>query len=355
MEVEEYEISPHHHPQAPELLMQLYQEAAKYTELPTLAIGKHQENMREKNNIKERKWSQISALLDCVRPTNTRVIVDWCCGKGHLGRTFANRKHKKLIGVEVNAELCKKGQQLAFAITPTFICCNVFDTVPDFPSESTFLALHSCGDLGDKALQIVVQQNATSLYLVPCCHHKISTDTRYPLSQIALQSGLLFTKAELMIPSTFETVSPKRHRRRRRQEMRYRIALDLMLRDVEGRTTYRSFSSVPDAWKELSFVEFVKQMQNREGFSIPMGWKKHDWEERGRDKLRQIRAVASVRSLFSRAIEVWQVLDKALWLEEKGWHVELGTFCSPEISPRNILLRGVVRDQSGSLLNENIK
>ena len=124
--------------------------------------------------------------------------------------------------------------------------------------------------------------------------------------------------------------------------MRYRIALDLMLRASEGRTSYRSFPSIPDAWKDFSFTEFVEAMQHREKFVLPVGWRQQNWEQLGRDKLRQIRAIASMRAIFSRAIEVWQVLDKAILLEENGWKVDLGTFCSSDVSPRNILIRAMI-------------
>jgi hypothetical protein len=42
--------------------------------------------------------------------------------------------------------------------------------------------------------------------------------------------------------------------------------------------------------------------------------------------------------LFRRPLELWLVLDRALYLQERGYEVKLGTFCAPTLTPRNVLL-----------------
>ena len=113
-----------------------------------------------------------------------------------------------------------------------------------------------------------------------------------------------------------------------------------MLRAHSGEQQYRSFRSVPTAWKDLSFEDFVLAMKAREGFSLPTRWRHHDWEERGWKRAHEARCVGSIRNIFRRAIEVWVVLDRALWLKEQGWSVQVGTWCEAEVTPRNILLKG---------------
>ncbi|MNF11686.1 hypothetical protein D3C80_2129510 [compost metagenome] len=44
------------------------------------------------------------------------------------------------------------------------------------------------------------------------------------------------------------------------------------------------------------------------------------------------------RSLFRRPLELWLLLDRALFLEEQGYQVMLGSFCQAQLTPRNILL-----------------
>ena len=48
--------------------------------------------------------------------------------------------------------------------------------------------------------------------------------------------------------------------------------------------------------------------------------------------------VELVRHVFRRAIEVWLVLDRALYLQQQGYQVSVKTFCEKQLTPRNILI-----------------
>ena len=51
-----------------------------------------------------------------------------------------------------------------------------------------------------------------------------------------------------------------------------------------------------------------------------------------------VTALDLVRHQFRRLLELWLVLDRALYLAEQGYRVEVGEFCSRELSPRNLLI-----------------
>ncbi len=51
-----------------------------------------------------------------------------------------------------------------------------------------------------------------------------------------------------------------------------------------------------------------------------------------------MRNLELLRALFRRPLETWLLLDRALYLEEQGYRVTLGTFCEPTLTPRNALL-----------------
>jgi len=54
--------------------------------------------------------------------------------------------------------------------------------------------------------------------------------------------------------------------------------------------------------------------------------------------LAEVRNLELLRNLFRRPLELWLLLDRALYLQEQGYHVKLGTFCDYQLSPRNLLL-----------------
>jgi hypothetical protein len=58
----------------------------------------------------------------------------------------------------------------------------------------------------------------------------------------------------------------------------------------------------------------------------------------GWQRLATVRNLELPRSLFRRPLEIWLLLDRALFLEEQGYQVRLGNFCPAQLTPRNILL-----------------
>ncbi|MDI9244031.1 hypothetical protein [Marinobacter sp. CHS3-4] len=65
------------------------------------------------------------------------------------------------------------------------------------------------------------------------------------------------------------------------------------------------------------------------------------WLAFGAQRLEQVRRHELVRHLFRRPLELWLVLDYAVFLEEQGFRVRLGTFCERALTPRNLLIDAV--------------
>ena len=65
------------------------------------------------------------------------------------------------------------------------------------------------------------------------------------------------------------------------------------------------------------------------------------FEQAGAARLPVVARMELVRHLFRRPLEIWLALDRALFLEEQGYQVELGTFCDKPMTPRNLLIRAV--------------
>ncbi len=66
-----------------------------------------------------------------------------------------------------------------------------------------------------------------------------------------------------------------------------------------------------------------------------------DWaalEALGWQRLAEVRNLELLRGLFRRPLELWLVLDRALFLAEKGYRVEVGSFCEPALTPRNLMV-----------------
>ena len=341
-ELELYEQCPEQHPNAPKDLIDLVDRLEELVHLRTFEHAELHDKNRQSWFIKKRKWNQVKQLSAILSPIKSRGIIDWCGGKGHLGRNLAIWNDLSVHLLERQSQLCEQAKILAqeHRVALTAEAVDVFSTELELPSDCLLVSLHACGQLSERAMKVAVEQRLKEIAISPCCYHVHIEHHRKPLSQVGAAQEVKLSRLTLMLPSFAEQFSSAVNRQRRRREMAYRQGLDLLLREHLKRKEYRSFRSIPTAWKDLTFEEFVRALQEREGFSLPENWMEHSWEEQGWKRSREARSLGAIRNVFRRPIELWVVLDRALWLKEHSWEVEVGVWCSSELTPRNILLKG---------------
>src|SRR5690606_21536124 len=129
-----------------------------------------------------------------------------------------------------------------------------------------------------------------------------------------------------------------RERRQRDQSMAWRLGFDMLQRQIRQDDTYLPTPSLPGSWLKKSFEAYCRDLAALKNLPEPAH---SDWaalEQDGWKRLAQVRNLELVRGLFRRPLELWLALDRALLLEEHGYNVRLGTFCSAELTPRNLLL-----------------
>ena len=71
---------------------------------------------------------------------------------------------------------------------------------------------------------------------------------------------------------------------------------------------------------------------------MPDGLDYAAFEAGGAQRLPIVARMELVRHLFRRPLELWLVLDRALYLQEQGYRVQIGEFCDKPLTPRNILI-----------------
>ncbi|MBO3276255.1 methyltransferase [Pseudomonas schmalbachii] len=293
-------------------------------------------------DVPGRKWQQIEAFasrLDFIdRPSHW---LDWCAGKGHLGRLLAH-SGEPLLSLEYQAALVEDGQHMSDRLR-----LNARHREQDVLAESagahlrpthTAVALHACGDLHVRLLRLGAESGCRQLAVAPCCYNRIETEHYRPLSRIARQSELVLSQDDLRLPLTETVTAGARIRRQRDASMARRLAFDLLQRELRGEDSYLPVPSVPPGWLEKSFADYCHDLAALKDLPTPAV---RDWqalEERGWQRLAVVRNLELVRGLFRRPIELWLLLDRALFLHEQGYRVRLGLFCPPQLTPRNLLL-----------------
>lgn len=332
----------HNHPHeltAPAPFPQLAEQAQRLSavdKLPAHALetARHRLNV----DVPGRKWQQIeafgAALQFAQQPTHW---LDWCAGKGHLGRRLL-QPGQQLTCLEYDPALIASGQALSehHGLPATHQLQDVMADVA-ITAEHTPVALHACGDLHVRLLQLASAAGCRQLALAPCCYNRIGADSYQPLSAAGRASHLRLSIEDLGLPLSETVTAGNRVRQQRDTSMARRLAFDRLQRQLRGCDEYLPTPSLPANWLDKPFADYCRELASLKGLSTgERNWA--ELEAHGWRRLAEVRNLELVRGLFRRPLEIWLVLDRALFLSEQGYKVEIGTFCEPTLTPRNVMV-----------------
>lgn len=300
----------------------------------TLEPARHRLNV----DVPGRKWQQIEAFGAALTFAQTPAHwLDWCAGKGHLGRRLL-QPGQQLTCLEYDPALIASGQALSdrHDLHATHHLQDVMADVAIQP-EHTPVALHACGDLHVRLLQLASAAGCKQLAMAPCCYNRITADRYQAVSAAGRASLLQLSIDDLGLPLSETVTAGNRVRQQRDTSMARRLGFDQLQRQVRGCDDYLPTPSLPASWLDKSFADYCQELASLKGLSTGV----QDWqalEAHGWQRLAEVRNLELVRGLFRRPLELWLVLDRALFMVEQGYNVEVGSFCEPSLTPRNLMV-----------------
>lgn len=303
----------------------------------------------QQRDIPGRKWEQISAFAGLV-PAHVPVL-EWCAGKGHLGRLLASNHSPAVTSLEWQASLCEQGQLLARrdGVAQQFRQVDVLNgNEALLEAGQHAVALHACGDLHVELLQQTAQQSVQGVTLAPCCYHQTRSELYRPLSRAAQASELRLDKTDLGLPSQSGGTGGARARREREQTLRWRLGFDSLQRVLRGDDSYLPVPPMPRALLRQSFADYVQWAAAQKNLTLPQWFDIAAYEAEGRQRFYRNQQMEFVQHLFLRPLEIWLALDRALFLEEQGYQVRLGEFCDSKTTPRNLLIQAQLNSETCS-------
>ncbi|VVQ06579.1 methyltransferase [Pseudomonas fluorescens] len=293
-------------------------------------------------DVPGRKWQQIEAFASRLAFTSVpNHWLDWCSGKGHLGRRLL-RTGQQLTCLEYDPALVASGQALsqrhqlhALHVEQDVLAPGVAVLLK---ADHTPVALHACGDLHVRLMQLASAAGCKQMAIAPCCYNRISASDYQALSLAAKGSALQLSLDDLSLPMSETVTAGTRVRRQRDTSMARRLGFDLLQRQLRGIDEYLPTPSLPSAWLDKSFAEYCHHLAALKDLSTvgPQDWSA--LEAAGWHRLAQVRNLELLRGIFRRPLELWLNLDRALFLSEQAYTVRLGTFCETALTPRNFLL-----------------
>ncbi|MGF1726571.1 methyltransferase [Photobacterium nomapromontoriensis] len=291
--------------------------------------------------IPGRKWQQLEAF-NGVLPALSLPWLEWCAGKGFLGRVLAATHHTPVISLEWQKTLCDSGTEAAekLGLDMTFVHGDAFSAESEqyIHPQQHAVALHACGDLHVSLLQRVASRRGQAVSVSPCCYHLIRNKTYQPLSLPAKNSLLQLSKHDLRLPLQETVTAGNRVRNLRFIEVSFRLGFDSLQRDILGEDSYIPVPNVQKGLLNQGFESFCQWAAEQKGIALPDDVDYGYWQRQGEQRYRWVERLELVRQVFRRPLELWLVYDRACFMEESGYKVTVGTFCDKPITPRNILI-----------------
>jgi len=301
--------------------------------------------LRDIREVKERKQEQIVSFLESLGGLEIPLKgtwIEWCAGKGHLGRGLIDCGATRVISLERQKDLIGKGRQLAakHRYNQTFFETDVL--LEPLPSPLTdvdgIVGLHACGSLTDKLLTTMRHHRLRFAVAAPCCYHAGVGNQKVYWSSLGQNAQITLSGEELRLVTAEIVVARPKLRKQRIQEMAWRLSLDKWIRESEDIREYTPQGKFPGHWFSEGFEAFMAAACAKlkvPSPSIREGEKLQEWGVR---RAGEVRALGLVRSIFRRPLETWINLDRVIGLREAGLHAEIFTFCERESTPRNQLI-----------------
>ncbi|WP_425597010.1 methyltransferase [Shewanella algicola] len=303
-------------------------------------------------HIKGRKWQQITAFAEQINPqyqtTLTPLpILEWCAGKGHLGRLVAKQQQVSVTSLEWQASLCEQGQAFAtqWQLPQRFMCADAF--APLNPNESIFypqqhaIALHACGDLHVRLLNLATKANTQAISISPCCYHLIQDSHYQPLSAQAKASQIKLSRHDLQLPLQQSVIASPKQQALRLQEVAWRLGFDCLQRQIRGIDAYLPVPTIKQSQLNGSFADFCVWAANYKQLVLPKDIDFDAFLQRGITRQRLTKRIDLVAHLFRRALEMWLLLDRVCFLQQHGYEVLLSEFCPNSVTPRNAFIQAI--------------
>lgn len=293
--------------------------------------------------IPGRKWMQMCAITEQI-PKSKKPLLEWCAGKGYLGRLVNKLHNRPIISLEWQESLCHQGALFAdkYHSEQEFRHLDAFSESAAELAKCTSdaVALHACGDLHTSLMKHWASSEHTeTLTVSPCCYHLTQHTIYQPLSQRASESSLKLSKVDLSLPLHQTVTGGQRAKKLRNIEMTWRMAFAEWYRSHHPDDPYKPLPAIKSSQLNGHFDDFMNWATDHH--QLNQQWVPSEgqlWLNKGVDRAGLIRKMELVSHQFRRVLELWLVLDRALFLEENGATVNIKEFCEFSITPRNIAI-----------------
>jgi hypothetical protein len=302
--------------------------------------------------VKEKKYHEVCTILNLLsklQKHHHRRLVDIGSGQGHLTRICAEKLNLETHAIESNSEFIHLGRarlkksplkspkaSLKFH-QQVFGDPNELATIiTDQGEETILLGLHTCGPLAIDQLRASQQYPKLTNINIPCCYQRITDLSQCNLSgyvRLAWSSYALTLAARAHGQMSYSDFC---HKERVKY---YRYALHWFLLEFYQRSDFQSVGDSPQREYRAPFSHYVKNklqyLNLAPTHEDQVDADKWYLSSPVQHMLQRLFIANIIRWRFGQALEQVLLLDRALWMQDKGLKVKIEKLFDSNISPRS--------------------
>ncbi len=329
----------------------------------------HLENLQLESwayqGIKKKKRHEIDKIAPILKKLFEEKkfanIVDVGGGVGHLSRVIAHYLNIPATSLDQNSEFqkiglarLKKFRRLPDAREVTFINHTFGEDDDDdddlrkvFNEKSLGLGLHTCGPLAVNLINKTIDHNASGLLSFGCCYFRMNPDRDFPLSFFYKKNHFLRMNLFALSLATRSHAETSWETYATKERVKYyRYGLHLLLKEKFGNDYFCAVGECSIQVYTLPFsVYALEKLKELNIIHELTSNELMDYFESAsiQRQLRVMFLCNIIRWQLGRALEVYLLTDRCLYLEEKGYDVDLKQYFIESLSPRNLGILAIKR------------
>lgn len=302
---------------------------------------------------KEYEIKKLAPFVNALyQSKGLKKIVDIGGGQGHLAVSLTNHYNLKTVSVDMDPALQKTGierheKNFRFADNKVeFVNVKVSGNEEKFQNllspESMTLGLHTCGPLANYQIKASAEKKIKGIISLGCCFDKLVRDENTQnISDFAQKSAYSLNFNQYAL-----TLATRAHRKMDEKDYEFKLkvkffryAIHFLLHDHYGLKDIVPLGNTHHKIYEGPFADYVFEQMKRISLE-PRHTKDELNEYFARADIQELiwkmLAAGLIRNALGRPMELYILLDRAIYLMEQGYEVSLLEFFEEPISPRNI-------------------
>lgn len=298
------------------------------------------QNLKRKLSVK--KQHEIVQIRELLVGIKGKEFLDIGSGAGHLSSVLLENNQSHSICVDMNQEFQAIGKNKLnrdakdTADRIKFVTSEINEqTNFDHFEFDTLLGLHTCGDLAVHLIKAFSITDNKSFLNFGCCYHKLS-QKNINLSKLAKNDPLTLSHHALTMAAKSYKELTKKEFEQREMVKNYRYTLHLFMTKI----LKKGFMTLGNAKKndyQASFAFYAKkylpELKNVSDKEL------NQFYTEKQSEIEYIKNLGIIRSTLARVIELYIILDRAIFLSEQNHQVKVLEVFDNKISPRNLAIK----------------